>query len=458
MESFNIGNDAEENKTPVESGAEKKQPAEKKKKGFLGMGGGDKKAPKEKKAREPKPKKEKAVKEKPPKKEKAKKEKVKKEKPVKEKKEKPEKVKKEKVKKEKVPKKKKSDMALEAPAAKIKPEGQGDKKKVALLIVLVLIIVVAAVSYFMNNSNPKPAVAVKPAVADKAAKKTAAKKTRPAPKKAAAPAVEETRKPKDTGVAKTPEPVKPAAEARTTESRPARPAPRTPAPAEVSTPAQKPQRPAPRTASSPAPAPKTTATTATIKTTKKKTAPRKKAEPTNFPIDSLMSEEYIEILRAKSAELRAGTTSTDDMYSIYMDDMHPQAQIEVSKVPRKYLDDFYSIDQTPDKGKNKDLLSNAPTKLKRKETEKALGDLTSTKQLYMVLIMESTDPEPLRKIGKTLELNTLSPEIKKTVSHGQEIYWLTAGHYTDKETAYNKAQIIKRMGFNANVVSEKIYY
>ena len=92
-----------------------------------------------------------------------------------------------------------------------------------------------------------------------------------------------------------------------------------------------------------------------------------------------------------------------------------------------------------------------------KENSPAEADFSRSKVLYMVLVQESLTPEPLREVARKLEVMTLAPEIKKTISHGRQIYWLTVGHYTSKTAAANKAQEIRNMGFPTTVVSEKVY-
>jgi hypothetical protein len=120
-------------------------------------------------------------------------------------------------------------------------------------------------------------------------------------------------------------------------------------------------------------------------------------------------------------------------------------------------DDFYNWPGGSSKGHNKDLFDSQPSQLKQ-EHEKAMDEFASVKKLYMVLVKESNDPEELRSIGRKMPGITPPPEIKQTESHGRQIYWLTVGHYTTADKAYNKAQELKAMGVETTVVSEKIYY
>lgn len=78
--------------------------------------------------------------------------------------------------------------------------------------------------------------------------------------------------------------------------------------------------------------------------------------------------------------------------------------------------------------------------------------------LYMVLVMESENIQDLRRIADALDLDSPKPEIKKTVSFGRDVYWLTVGHYTTESKAYNKAQEIREKGYPTTIVSEKVSY
>ncbi|MFH1538527.1 MAG: hypothetical protein ABIH66_06185 [bacterium] len=77
---------------------------------------------------------------------------------------------------------------------------------------------------------------------------------------------------------------------------------------------------------------------------------------------------------------------------------------------------------------------------------------------YMVLVEEADSKEELRKIAKSLELTMVAPEIREKSYGDSDVYWLTVGHYTRESDAYNMAQVIRRMGYIAEVVSEKVYH
>ncbi|MFA6447952.1 MAG: hypothetical protein WCX65_00650 [bacterium] len=121
-------------------------------------------------------------------------------------------------------------------------------------------------------------------------------------------------------------------------------------------------------------------------------------------------------------------------------------------------DGFYDWPGGSSKGNNKGLFDSQPSKLLKQEKEKAMDEFSSVKMLYMVLVKEADNPEELKSIGRRMPSVTPSPEIKQTESHGRQVYWLTVGHYTTADKAYNKAQELKSMGVDTTVVSEKIYY
>lgn len=77
---------------------------------------------------------------------------------------------------------------------------------------------------------------------------------------------------------------------------------------------------------------------------------------------------------------------------------------------------------------------------------------------YLVLVEESDSREELRQIAKSLELTTVAPEIREKSYGDRDVYWLTVGHYTRESDAYNMAQVIRRMGYIAEVVTEKVYH
>ncbi len=108
-------------------------------------------------------------------------------------------------------------------------------------------------------------------------------------------------------------------------------------------------------------------------------------------------------------------------------------------------------------GVSKSLLDDTP-EMEKSKRSMAEEEFNLSKRFYMVLVKESKTVEPLRKLAGKLKVMTLSPEIKKTVSHGQSIYWLTVGHYTNKNTAANKAREITSMGYKTTIVSEVIHY
>lgn len=111
------------------------------------------------------------------------------------------------------------------------------------------------------------------------------------------------------------------------------------------------------------------------------------------------------------------------------------------------------------KGKSKNLFQEQPeSEVVRQEREKMMDEFASVEKLYMVLIKESADPEELRDYGRLMPHTTPPLEIKQTTSHGRQVYWLTVGHYTTVDKAYNKSQELKSMGVETTVVSEKIYY
>ncbi len=123
--------------------------------------------------------------------------------------------------------------------------------------------------------------------------------------------------------------------------------------------------------------------------------------------------------------------------------------------------DLYSWPGGQSKGSSKTLFqeqAEPEVVVQKQEREKMMDEFASVKKLYMVLIKESADPEELRDYGRRMPYTTPPPEIKQTMSHGRQVYWLTVGHYTTADKAYNKAQELKSMGVETTVVSEKIYY
>lgn len=123
--------------------------------------------------------------------------------------------------------------------------------------------------------------------------------------------------------------------------------------------------------------------------------------------------------------------------------------------------DLYNWPGGQSKGSSKTLFqeqAEPEVVVQKQEREKMMDEFASVKKLYMVLIKESADPEELRDYGRRMPYTTPPPEIKQTMSHGRQVYWLTVGHYTTADKAYNKAQELKSMGVETTVVSEKIYY
>jgi len=122
------------------------------------------------------------------------------------------------------------------------------------------------------------------------------------------------------------------------------------------------------------------------------------------------------------------------------------------------VDDFYYWQKGKSLGTSKKL------DIRKDEFSKPAGvgsqdEFKLEKTFYMVLIKESTDLSELKKIASDLELNHfLDPEIKKTVSFGREVYWLTVGHYTTEYKAFNKAQQLREKGYESTLVTETVRY
>lgn len=368
------------------------------------------------------------------------------------------------------------------------------KRKIALLIILAVAVVGAAVYYGLPlildrtpSQIPSPTAfrqKINPAAAPQTTTPTAAAPARPAgaPRTpAASPAKSPEQKniagteglpklPEKTGQAPTAK--KPAAQPparggatragapRTALQPSAQPAPvakkpaaRTAAkPATAPKPAteKKPAAPARRTATAkPATAPKRTVATAPAQArryvpqpapTQKKTAKKAAAKPSD-----------------KQSRRAAGTNvdikRRGDSFGLYS----PGEFQRQGKSGGSTGDDFYYWPGGQDAGSNKSLFDSMPA-MQDREKEKMLDDFTITKKLYMVLIKESESIEELRAMGRNIRLAYLSPEIKQTMSHGRRVYWLTVGHYTTAEKAYNKEQEIRALGFDTTVVSEKIHY
>jgi len=135
------------------------------------------------------------------------------------------------------------------------------------------------------------------------------------------------------------------------------------------------------------------------------------------------------------------------------------ATVQIARVPSASSADSGLFDWPGGQsaGSSKSLFDPAP-RVAGTEQRKALDDLAASKTFYSVLIRESSDVEELRALGRRINLGTVSPEIKQTVSRGRNVYWLTVGHYTTSGKAHNKAEELKSLGFQATVVSEKSYY
>ncbi|HOY63262.1 MAG: hypothetical protein BWY28_02398 [bacterium ADurb.Bin236] len=135
------------------------------------------------------------------------------------------------------------------------------------------------------------------------------------------------------------------------------------------------------------------------------------------------------------------------------------ATVQIARVPSASSADSSLFDWPGGQsaGSSKSLFDPAP-RVAGTEQKKALDDLAASKTFYSVLIRESSDVEELRALGRRINLGTVSPEIKQTVSHGRNVYWLTVGHYTTSGKAHNKAEELKSLGFQATVISEKSYY
>jgi hypothetical protein len=145
----------------------------------------------------------------------------------------------------------------------------------------------------------------------------------------------------------------------------------------------------------------------------------------------------------------------------------PAATVQISSLPNgsrlgrqpslKDVDNFYDWPGGKSAGHNKDIFDSQPSLLKQ-EHEKTMDEFSSSKKLYMVLVKEAGDVNELKDMGRKLPSISPPPEIKQTESHGRQVYWLTVGHYTTADKAYNKAQELKSLGVETTVVSEKIYY
>jgi hypothetical protein len=122
--------------------------------------------------------------------------------------------------------------------------------------------------------------------------------------------------------------------------------------------------------------------------------------------------------------------------------------------------DFYPWPGGQSAGKNKSMFDSPPPRhgTARAENEEIPDEFATSKKLYMVLIKESTNLEDLRWMRTRMNLPSVTPEIKEMNIWGRPVYWLTVGHYTTPEKAYNKAQEIKGMGYSTSVVSEKVHY
>lgn len=134
--------------------------------------------------------------------------------------------------------------------------------------------------------------------------------------------------------------------------------------------------------------------------------------------------------------------------------------IDVSDITKKKYDPSDALFDWPggqSAGVKKSFLDETPD-INTGKRSPAEEEFNISKKFYMVLVSESKTVEPLRELARELKLKTLAPEIKKTVSHGQPIYWLTVGHYTNKNAAGNKAREISSMGYRTTIVSEVVHY
>ncbi|MEW6202012.1 MAG: hypothetical protein AB1546_08555 [bacterium] len=77
---------------------------------------------------------------------------------------------------------------------------------------------------------------------------------------------------------------------------------------------------------------------------------------------------------------------------------------------------------------------------------------------YIVVVKKSPNKSELIGIARNLKLTTLDPEILTKFYEGETVYWLTVGHYINSTEASNMAQLIRSRGYNAEVVTDRIYY
>ena len=77
---------------------------------------------------------------------------------------------------------------------------------------------------------------------------------------------------------------------------------------------------------------------------------------------------------------------------------------------------------------------------------------------YFVLVYRSTDKSELINTAHNLNLDTLDPEILTKYDGDHIFYWLTVGHYTSENKAYNMMQFIRSKGYAAEIMSEKVYH
>ncbi len=395
-------------------------------------------------------------------------------------------------KREKPPKPPKEPKAPKPPKAERAPKAEGDSsgnRKTVLLIILVVVFIGVVVSMVFNYLNSRtPDLAVN----DLRNQVLTAKKNMPPagpaapqpgqpsgtlmdkqpgkPIPPAAPSAEELPKLQDKQARKIPPVVpnkqtvlpKPAPAAK---KQPAKNAAQPPALVKIKPEAQK----QPATVKSPKRAPAAAAKPAPSK--KESTAGKQAAKVAAAPKSASYSSKPKAVSRSYQQTAREYSYTPRQTASKYKK-ANKTTTVQIAALPagarnigglgseysgRRAGDTLFDWPGGQSAGNSKDLFD-TDLKVRRQEREKMMDEFSSVKTLYMVLIKESENPDELRSMGRKLPYITPQPEIKQTYSHGRQVYWLTLGHYTTAEKAYNKATELKAAGVDTTVVSEKIYY